>query len=131
LTFRFPCASTAALLIKCGADVNAKDKNKNTPLHVIAGYKKSVNDLLTLHGIISRLIENGAHIDYANIKGETPSESAAIEVSEIILKLEAKINLMCLAARAVHRYSIDYKNKVPLSLINFIEDHGFKMEGSK
>lgn len=39
--YRFPCAATAKLLVRCGADVNAMDDERNTPLHVIVCYKKA------------------------------------------------------------------------------------------
>jgi len=42
LVSRFPCAATAQLLIHCGADVNAMDNERNTPLHVIVGYSKAI-----------------------------------------------------------------------------------------
>lgn len=42
LVSRFPCAATAQLLIRCGADVNAMDNERNTPLHVIVSYNKAI-----------------------------------------------------------------------------------------
>ena len=39
---KFPCAEVAKLLIQCGADVNAMDSERNTPLHIIVNYQKPV-----------------------------------------------------------------------------------------
>lgn len=74
---RFPCAKTANLLIQCGADVNAMDRDRNTPLHMIVNYQKPISDFVTLHSIIMDLTEAGAHIDCVNNKGETPLDSTA------------------------------------------------------
>lgn len=74
---RFPCAETTKLLINCGADVNAMDKGRNTPLHVIVNYHKAISDFMTLHTIITELTDKGAHIDCVNSRGETPLDSSA------------------------------------------------------
>lgn len=39
---KFPCAEVARLLIRCGANVNAMDNERNTPLHIIVSYQKPV-----------------------------------------------------------------------------------------
>lgn len=39
---RFPSHEAALLLIQCGADVNAMDTERNTPLHVIVSYQKPI-----------------------------------------------------------------------------------------
>lgn len=122
--FRFPCAITAKLLISCGADVNAFDSKKNTPLHIIVAYQKPISDFLTLHAITSALIEAGSHMDAVNEKGETPFEASTTGVAEIILKTHAKISLKCLAARAITTYKLNYLGEVPSSLIGFIKMHG-------
>lgn len=77
LSFRFPCAEVTRLLIQCGADVNAMDSERNTPLHVIVSYQKPISDFMTLHSIIMDLTEAGAHMDSVNIRGETPFDSSA------------------------------------------------------
>ncbi|KAK9883902.1 hypothetical protein WA026_004844 [Henosepilachna vigintioctopunctata] len=74
---KFPCAETTRLLIQCGADVNAMDIDGNTPLHVIVNYHKPISDFMTLHSIITDLMEAGAHVDCVNKNGETPLEYAA------------------------------------------------------
>lgn len=124
---KFPCAETTRLLILCGADVNAMDMERNTPLHIIVSYQKPISDFLTLHSIIMDLTEAGAHMDSVNARGETPFDSSATGkqgVAEIILKTQAKLSLKCMAAKAVKTYNLTYQGKVPQSLENFIELHG-------
>ncbi|XP_067002835.1 protein fem-1 homolog B isoform X2 [Anabrus simplex] len=121
---KFPCATTAKLLIQCGADVNAMDQNRNTPLHIIVSYLKPISDFLTLHSIIMELTEAGAHMDTVNIDGKTPFQAAATGVAEIILRTQSKISLKCMAAKAVKTYNLTYQGQVPQSLESFIELHG-------
>lgn len=121
---KFPCAETTKLLIQCGADVNAMDAERNTPLHIIVHYHKPISDFATLHSIIVRLTEAGAHIDSVNIRGETPLDSASTGVAEIILKAQAKLSLKCIAAKAVKTFNLTYQGHVPHALESFIELHG-------
>lgn len=121
---KFPCASTACLLIECGADVNAMDVDRNTPLHLIVNYHKPISDFTTLHTIIMKLTEAGAHIDCVNNRGETPLDSSATGVAEIILKTQSKLCLKCLAAREIKMKKIVYRGIVPEKLALFIDMHG-------
>lgn len=125
---KFPCAETTKLLIRCGANVNAMDNDRNTPLHVIVNYHKAISDFLTLHSIITDLTENGAHTDIVNNKGETPLEASSTGVAEIILKTQIKISLKCIAANAVKINNIPYRGLVPSGLEDFIELHGKGIE---
>merc|ERR1719153_1502384 len=121
---KFPCSSTTKLLIAAGADPQAVDRAKNTPLHVIVLYKKIVSDFLTLHAIILALLEAGAHIDSVNAASQTPLSSAATGVAEIILKSQSEMSLKCLAAQSIRRYNLQYQGQVPKSLETFIHIHG-------
>ena len=71
---KFPCSSTTKLLLQAGADPQAVDRAKNTPLHIIVTYKKIVSDFLTLHAIIMALLD---HIDSVNAAGQTPLSAAS------------------------------------------------------
>ncbi|CAL7950832.1 unnamed protein product [Xylocopa violacea] len=121
---KFPCAATAKLLIHCGADVNAMDNERNTPLHVIVGYKESISDFMTLHSIIMELIDAGAHMDTVNRYGETPYDAVTTGVAEMILRTQTKLSLKCMAAKVVKAYNLSYCGNVPRSLESFIELHG-------
>lgn len=80
---RFPCAATAKLLIRCGANVNAMDSQRNTPLHIIVQYEKPISDFMTLHAIILDLVKAGAHMDTVNSQGKTPFNAATTGNNQI------------------------------------------------
>ena len=109
---KFPCSSTTKLLLQAGADPQAVDRAKNTPLHIIVNYKKIVSDFLTLHAIIMALLENGAHIDSVNAAGQTALTAATTGVAEIILKSQADMSLKCLAAQSIRKYNLNYIGQV-------------------
>ena len=109
---KFPCSSTTKLLLQAGADPQAVDRAKNTPLHIIVTYKKIVSDFLTLHAIIMALLDHGVHIDSVNAAGQTPLSAASTGVAEIILKSQADMSLKCLAAQSIRKYNLNYIGQV-------------------
>lgn len=120
----FPCAKVAKILIEAGSNVQLRDAEGNTPLHLIVGYQRVVGDFRTLHSIITALIGAGAHVDVVNNEGKTPMAKASTGVAEIILKSEQKLSLKCLSAQAVKRHGLSYIGQVPTSLEHFIALHG-------
>lgn len=120
----FPCTDTTRLLLRCGADPNAVDARRNTPLHAIVAYQKPISHFLTLHSIIVALIEAGVHADATNARGETAAEASTTGVAEVIIRTQTQVTLRCLAARAVAKYGLSYRaGEVPRSLVQFVEMH--------
>ena len=124
---RFPDVQLCTLLISCGACVNVQDEKKNTPLHIVSACASTIcaqtggND--TLREIMTCLIKNGAHLDARNVYGMIAMEVSDSSDANVILKSHNKINLVCIASRAVNRYKLSYKDIVPACLHKYIELH--------
>ena len=117
----FPNLIICKSFVACGANVNAQDNNRNTPLHTIV---KSVDvELDTLREIIDCLIDNGAHVDACNIDGKTAADVASTDIAESIIKARGKLNLKCLSARTVKKHKLEYQGFIPDSLCEFVELH--------
>ena len=109
---------TAELLIKAGAEIDAKDNRGRTPLHA-ALYGENLT-------VAKLLIEKGADVKLKNEKGSTPLHLAAftygfVEVAKMLLEkganLEAKDNLgLTPLFNAVRYFELD--------MINFLIDAG-------
>jgi len=68
------------LLIKKGADVNAKDYVGWTPLHNAAAYCSNEN-------IVTHLLENGADVNVKDLGGWTPLGRASIKNFTSVIKV--------------------------------------------
>ncbi|ESO89668.1 hypothetical protein LOTGIDRAFT_164973 [Lottia gigantea] len=119
----FPNSGLAAMLIKCGSDVNALDFIGNSPLHVIVRYTNPISDFDTLHQIMLSLIRGGAHIDIRNYERKTPMECTTTGVAEVIIRQHYKISLKCLAARSITDNNVNFQNMIPAILEDFIHLH--------
>lgn len=119
----FPNKSLTQLLIQCGAEPNALDSHRNTPLHIIVKYSNPISDFETLHQIIIALLKNGAHLDICNIERKTPIEITTTGVAEVILRTNSQLSLKCIAAKAIQKQGIKYEGVVPLVLEEFIKLH--------
>ena len=71
LSFSMNMGTTVRVLIKHGANVNACDKNHQTPLHRVSSCWDPNSDSLSL------LLENGADVDIVDNEGLTPFEIAS------------------------------------------------------
>lgn len=118
LHFRYPCLLTVRTLLQCGFDLHATDISGNTPLHVFVSSTNTCDET-----ILELLCEAGAHLDYANILGQTPVDVAFNNHTKQLLKSKMKINLKCLCARLIRKMNLSFREKLSLSLVKFVQIH--------
>jgi len=116
--FRYPCLLTARTLIQCGADVNATDIIRNTPLHVYVSSWIACDET-----ILKILCDNGAHLDCVNTLRETAIDVALNVNTMQLLKSKMKLSLKCLCARLIQNNNVSFHGKIPISLVKFVEEH--------
>ncbi|NWW47051.1 FEM1C protein, partial [Pedionomus torquatus] len=113
---KFPSLQVTAILVECGADVNVRDSDNNSPLHIAA---------LNNHpDIMNLLIKSGSHFDATNSHKQTASD--LLDEKEIAKNLIQSINhttLQCLAARVIVNHNIYYAGHIPEKLEKFVLLH--------
>ncbi|CAF3631409.1 unnamed protein product [Adineta steineri] len=120
---KYPCYNTVRLLLQCGANIDAIDLKRNTPLHLIAQRNDDIENILF---IINLLCDTGrAHPDCVNDNGQTPLESATNTHVKVHLRKKIGVGqLKCLCARLIRKQKISFKhNQFSSLLVNFIEKH--------
>ncbi len=116
--FRYPCLHTARTLLQCGADVNASNVERNTPVHVFVSNSSDCDE-----SILQLLCDANAHLDCANALRKTPMDMASNSNTKQLLKARMKLSLKCLCARLIQRNDIPFHGKIVNSLVNFVERH--------
>ncbi|XP_066581895.1 protein fem-1 homolog C [Prorops nasuta] len=111
----FPHLEVIKLLIECGANVNARNASKSTPLHVASDSYNFHNSLIKL------LLDNGAHIDTPNKAGKTPARLISSNPLNNV-NLMKYVTLRCQAAQAICKYGIS-STDLPITLYKFIDLH--------
>ena len=115
------------LLLNAGFDVNSTDSNGNTALHRIARtspdcYTNRIHVHIT--DMLQVLIDEGAHHDFVNNDGRTPMDMAKTDEARMILtEQKQKLELQCIAARAVKTLGIPYQGMIPKTLEKYISMH--------
>lgn len=110
----FPAPPLVRLLLELGADPNATDHDRRTPLHV-AARNKPFSRAAAL-----ALLARGAHLDHADSTGRTPLDYAPMLVDCSPLRYTG---LQCLCARAIVRFQLPFQGLVPYQLESFIQSH--------
>ncbi|VVC26097.1 Hypothetical protein CINCED_3A000901 [Cinara cedri] len=125
----FPNYLSMKLLIFCGADVNAFDNNRNTPLHYIGKFI-SDNPSIShnsrnsdIRKMVIALLNAGAHTDIINNCGVNPHIGYLRNTFTFTRGIPR--SLKCLAAGAVRKNIPEqyYCEDVPQSLLTFINVH--------
>ncbi|KAH9363248.1 hypothetical protein HPB48_017815 [Haemaphysalis longicornis] len=102
----FPDAALATLLLECGADPEAVNEARSTPLHV-AALRNNFRP-----AVVQALLSHGAHLDRRNANGNQPHRMLA-----------GIADLQCLAARKIVERRIPFVGEVPSTLEDFIRIH--------
>lgn len=113
------------LLLKCGADVDAMDDRRNTPLHLISrrNEEKQIENVIA---IIDLLCDYGhAHPDCVNDQNETPIQAVLMPSVKSHLREKSQVTrLKCLCARLIQEQKLMVnESQFPLSLRDFIRIH--------
>lgn len=113
---KFPSLTVASILLECGADVNSRDEDDNSPLHIAAS--NGHPDIMNL------LISSGSHFDSTNSFQQTALD--LLDEKELARNVVQPINhttLQCLAARAIVKHSLQYRGNIPEKLEAFVLLH--------
>ena len=114
----YPCLSTARLLLNCGADIDASDARRNTPLHVLVGNSSEPDEAL-----VNLLCDRGAHLDCVNVLSGTALEIASSWKIKVLLKARMQISLKCQCARLIQKSEVPFEGRIATSLEKFVEQH--------
>ncbi|XP_037339148.2 protein fem-1 homolog C [Pungitius pungitius] len=113
---KFPSLTVASILLECGADVNSRDEDDNSPLHIAAS--NGHPDIMNL------LISCGTHFDCTNAFQQTACDILhEKELSRNIIQPINHTTLQCLAARAIIKHSLAYRGNIPEKLEAFVLLH--------
>ena len=120
---KFPCVQTMKLIINAGGYVNAVNNKGNTPLHLAVAFKPNTGGLQVLRDVLETLLDGGVHEDLVNTEGKTAMDIAETDEARRILSVKSRLELKCIAARAVRKFGLSYFGVVPKTVERFISLH--------
>ena len=121
--FKLPSVETVKLIIHAGCNVNAINTKGNSPLHLAVTFKPSTEDLQLLRDVLETLFDGGVHEDLVNNEGKTAMDIAESDEVHRILSVKSRLELKCIAARAVRKFGLSYFGVVPKTVERFISLH--------
>ena len=121
--FKTPCVKTVRLLLNAGCGVNVVNREGDSVLHLAVAFKPSASDVQLLRGVLEALLDGGAHEDLVNKDRKTPIDVAETDESRRILSTRRRLDLKCIAARAVQKFGLSYVGVVPETVEKFISLH--------
>ncbi|XP_026811034.1 protein fem-1 homolog B-like [Rhopalosiphum maidis] len=125
----FPNFLAMKLLVHCGANVDAVDNDKNTPLHYIGKFITDFphiphnSDYLDTRKMVMELLNAGAHTDFVNKFGVCPHTGYLSNLFHLTNNVPR--SLKCLSA-SVLRYRCPkkyYRDQLPTILVQFTNLH--------
>jgi ankyrin repeat protein len=114
----FPMPEMVRLLLEVGAGVNDVDREGNTALHIVAASPQPVS-----YELVNLLLDNGAHFDVCNSKGQTASDLMKPFYQSSSSFHVPIVSLQCLAAQVLTRNKIPVSDQLPLQLVEFVQLH--------
>ena len=121
--FKIPCVKTVRLLLDAGCSVNVVNREGDSVLHLAVAFKPSASDVQLLRDVLEALLDGGAHEDLVNKDRKTPIDIAETDESRRILSTRKRLDLKCIAARAVQKFGLSYVGVVPKTVEKFISLH--------
>ncbi|UJR14476.1 hypothetical protein I4U23_001473 [Adineta vaga] len=115
---KYPCLYTVRTLLLCGADIDANNTKRNTPLHIFISNSYELNE-----SIFQLLCAYDAHLDWVNIFNETPLDLISDSRIKELLKVKTQLKLKCLCARLIQKEQIPFRENIAHSLVTFVERH--------
>lgn len=73
------------------------------------------------------LLDSGADIDYPNKNGDSPMKSFLSNPLNNV-PINNYLSMKCMAATCIAKYRIPYRNLIPKTLEQFVENHHYAKE---
>lgn len=110
------------LLVRCGANVNRLNRQKNSPLHVLLENPIEPDVFPILDLFSSQNVDS----DLINSHGKTPQQFIPTDRPNLFRHFQEKLGirrLKCLCAHVILHEKLSYQSSVPETLVRFLQNH--------